>query len=337
MSKLYITHILLNILNTKGLHQLILFITSKMDAHVDYLIKNLSDDDFFRFNVDDYLTFHTISYKISNSKLDVNIFNKIGSNLDMDKVKSIYYRRPLLPTIIDKIEDSNIKQLIEKETMEFLRQYYYSFPNLKWLTNPYKIHLTKGRVNQLSFASKLNFKIPKTIITNNKDDFLTFFEECHRKVIIKTINPLSYTRKGGEKEGFYTEIIDDNNIKDIDLKSLSNSPTLFQEFIDSEYELRITSVANQHFAIKIKSNITDWRKQKAIVKYEEYTLPNDVSILLSKYLNNYDLDFGCFDLIKGKDGQYYFLELNPNGQWLWLEQETGVSIGKAILDYLIEK
>jgi glutathione synthase/RimK-type ligase-like ATP-grasp enzyme len=305
-----------------------------MDAHVDYLIKNLSDDDFFRFNVDDYLTFHTISYKISNNKLDVNIFNKIGSNLDMNKIKSIYYRRPLLPIIIDKIEDNNIKQLLEKETMEFLRQYYYSFPDLKWLTNPYKIHLTKGRVNQLVFASKLGFKIPKTIVTNNKADFLTFFEECYRKVIIKSINPLSYTSKNGKKEGFYTEIIDDSNIKDIDFKLLSNSPTLFQEFIDSEYELRITSVDNQHFATKIVSSITDWRKQQAVVKYEEYSLSNDISILVTKYLNHYDLDFGCFDLIKGKDGQYYFLELNPNGQWLWLEVETEVPIGKAIINYL---
>lgn len=313
---------------------MILFITSKMDAHVDYLIKELSDDDFFRLNIDDYLTFHTITYKISNSKLDVNIFNKIGSNLDMNKIKSIYYRRPTIPTIIDNIEDNNIKQLLEKETMEFLRQYYYSFPDLKWLTNPYKIHLTKGRVNQLIFASKLGFKIPKTIVTNNKDDFLTFFEECHRKVIIKSINPLSYTSKNGEKESFYTEIIDDSNIKNIDFKLLSNSPSLFQEFIDSEYELRVTSVDNQHFAVKIISSITDWRKQKAVVSYEEYTLPNDISNLLSQYLNYYDLDFGCFDLIKGKDGQYYFLELNPNGQWLWLEIETGVPIRKAIIDFL---
>lgn len=313
---------------------MILFITSKMDAHVDYLINHLSSDAFFRFNVDDYLTFHTISCKISNDKLDVNIFNKIGSNLDMNKIKSIYYRRPLIPTVIDKIEDYNIKQLIEKETMEFLRQYYYSFPDLKWLTNPYKIYLTKGRVNQLTFASKLDFKIPKTLITNDKSEFLTFFEECHRKVIIKSINPLSYISRNGEKESFYTEVIDEKNINDIDFTLLSNSPTLFQEFIDSEYELRITSVDNQHFAVKIVSSITDWRKQKAIVKYEEYNLPNEISILLTKYLNNYDLDFGCFDFIKGKDGQYYFLELNPNGQWLWLEIETGVPIRKAIIDFL---
>lgn len=322
------------LLKNKGLKQLILFITSTLDAHVDYLIKDLSDDDFFRFNVDDYLTFHTMSYKVSNSKLDVKIFNKIGFDLDMSKVKSIYYRRPTTPTIIDKIENSNMKQLIEKETMEFLRQYYYSFPNLKWLTNPYKTHLTKGRVNQLAFASKLNFNIPKTIVTNSYDDFLTFFNECQRKVIIKSINPLSYTRKDGEKEGFYTEVIDDNNIKDIDFSSLSNAPTLFQEFIDPEYELRITSVGNQHFTTKIVSSITDWRKQKAIVTYEKYQLPKNIELLISEYLNIYDLNFGCFDLIKGKDGQYYFLELNPNGQWLWLEQETGLPIREAIIDYL---
>lgn len=47
-----------------------------------------------------------------------------------------------------------------------------------------------------------------------------------------------------------------------------------------------------------------------------------------------NLNFGCFDFIKAKSGCYYFLECNPNGQWLWLEIDLGIPISKSISDFL---
>jgi glutathione synthase/RimK-type ligase-like ATP-grasp enzyme len=231
-------------------------------------------------------------------------------------------------------KDINAQKLIQDESLEFLRQYYHSFPNIKWLAAPWKTKYVQGRVNQLVQASKVGFNIPKTLITTNKKKFFTFFNKCNQIVIIKSINPNSITYKDREKEYFYTEVIDEEKVRNINFSLLKNSPTLFQEFIEPKYEIRITSINGKHFAVKIVSNITDWRKQKAVVTCENYELPNEVTILVSKYLELYDLNFGCFDLIKGKDNKYYFLEVNANGQWLWLEKETDVPIGKAILNYL---
>jgi len=51
---------------------------------------------------------------------------------------------------------------------------------------------------------------------------------------------------------------------------------------------------------------------------------------------HYELNFGAFDFILRKnDEKYVFLKLNPNGQWLWLEQLSKFKISKVLADYLV--
>jgi hypothetical protein len=52
-------------------------------------------------------------------------------------------------------------------------------------------------------------------------------------------------------------------------------------------------------------------------------------------LRAFGLNFGCFDILVTKAGEPVFLEMNPNGQWLWVENMTGLPIGQAIAHQLI--
>ena len=47
-----------------------------------------------------------------------------------------------------------------------------------------------------------------------------------------------------------------------------------------------------------------------------------------------NLRFGAIDLIRDVNGEYWFLECNPNGQWAWIENRTGLPISAAIVDEL---
>lgn len=312
---------------------MILFITSTFDPHVDYLIDHIKGD-FFRFNTDDFLSYHQIDVELSSYSMTSKVINRTGSSLNLDTPVSIYYRRPTIPTVINNIKTQDTRQLILDETKEFLRQLYNSLPHSKWLGTPWDIEFSSGRLHQLSYASKLGFKIPKTLFTSSKDKFFEFYYKCNQKVVIKPINSGSSVKREATHEPIYTEVINCENINSINFDLLGNAPCLFQEFIDGEYELRITSVGNNHFPVKIISRVTDWRKEEAFPQYSIYTLPTKIGDLCSKFLEGFNLNFGCFDLIRGKDGEYYFLELNPNGQWLWLELETKLPICRAILDHL---
>ena len=72
------------------------------------------------------------------------------------------------------------------------------------------------------------------------------------------------------------------------------------------------------------------------LRYEPYELPDAVKAFCIKFLQDMHLNFGCFDFIVTPQDQFVFLECNPNGQWLWIEQETGMPISQAIAEYLMK-
>jgi glutathione synthase/RimK-type ligase-like ATP-grasp enzyme len=52
-------------------------------------------------------------------------------------------------------------------------------------------------------------------------------------------------------------------------------------------------------------------------------------------MSDMKLQFGAIDLALTQSGNYYFLEINPNGQWLWIEDKLGYPISQAVADWLV--
>jgi glutathione synthase/RimK-type ligase-like ATP-grasp enzyme len=115
---------------------------------------------------------------------------------------------------------------------------------------------------------------------------------------------------------------------------IGHMPTLIQEFVPKECELRITCVGEEVFACRIaarNSDVTadDYRFDTANLEHEPVERPDLVGRMHS-YMRSFDLNFGCFDFIVTKSGETIFLEMNPNGQWKWVQDLTGQPIGQAI-------
>ncbi|MNZ28723.1 hypothetical protein D3C78_459550 [compost metagenome] len=47
-----------------------------------------------------------------------------------------------------------------------------------------------------------------------------------------------------------------------------------------------------------------------------------------------NLRYGAIDFVCDPQGNLWFLEINPNGQWAWIENLTGYPIAEAIVDEL---
>jgi hypothetical protein len=88
------------------------------------------------------------------------------------------------------------------------------------------------------------------------------------------------------------------------------------------------------YAVRIDSDLLDWRTDYTALKYAVVTLPHRLEKAFLAYLEHFDLSFGCFDLCLDRDGRYYWIELNPNGQWGWLEDEAGIPLTAAFADLL---
>ena len=122
---------------------------------------------------------------------------------------------------------------------------------------------------------------------------------------------------------FLTQIYSQSELENkIDL--VANSPQIIQNFVEKQCELRITIVGDQIFACAIdaqKSKLgkIDWRiYDTSNTSYTKFDLPVEIQEKCLKMLKCMDLSFGCIDMILTPGNEYIFLEINPNGQWLWI-------------------
>jgi glutathione synthase/RimK-type ligase-like ATP-grasp enzyme len=127
------------------------------------------------------------------------------------------------------------------------------------------------------------------------------------------------------------------------LDLVSNAPTLLQEYIPKRCDLRVVAVGRKHlFPVEIDSqrggfSSEDCRFQIRELPHRLVETPNLVEPI-HRYMAAMNLHFACFDFaVSSETGEPCFLEANINGQWLWLEKETGAPIAKAIAETLAEE
>ena len=118
--------------------------------------------------------------------------------------------------------------------------------------------------------------------------------------------------------------------------TLPNVPILLQEEIKKDGDIRVTVVGNKVFSafLNHEGYEVDWRKTNNNSKWIKYKLPKDIEKNCIRLCKELKLEFGAIDLIKSIEGNYIFLELNPNGQWVWIEEKTGLPISNGIVNHL---
>jgi glutathione synthase/RimK-type ligase-like ATP-grasp enzyme len=100
----------------------------------------------------------------------------------------------------------------------------------------------------------------------------------------------------------------------------------FQENVPKALELRTIIVGKQVFTAAINSQqldgaTYDWRKEGRALheKWQAYNLPEDIEKKLLQLTAYFGLNYGAIDIIVTPDGRHVFLEINPVGEFFWLE------------------
>lgn len=244
----------------------------------------------------------------------------------LSEIKSVLYRKPgNIPVIIDDIGQ---KEFAEKEIQELLEQLYFCLPNSFWVNNYSSLKRARHKYLQLDLAKSMGMKIPKTLITNSPTTVKDFYKLCHERMVYKTMfSPVIKMNEGFELWRVPTTLIDRSLLDQIDLISMTGG--IFQEYIEKKFEIRTTIIGNNVFSAKINSQqeqsaMIDWREAVASNKVlvEKFTLPKHINDSCLSFVKSLNLNFGALDLIVTPKNEYYFLEINPNGQWLWVEDFT---------------
>jgi glutathione synthase/RimK-type ligase-like ATP-grasp enzyme len=106
-------------------------------------------------------------------------------------------------------------------------------------------------------------------------------------------------------------------------------------------ELRITIIGNRIFAAETESQSLpearlDWRRGAFSLKWRAVDLPEEISGKCLQLARRLGLAFGAIDMIVNPDGEYIFLEIHPSGQWLWIEEQTGLPLLDCFCEMLVQ-
>jgi glutathione synthase/RimK-type ligase-like ATP-grasp enzyme len=108
------------------------------------------------------------------------------------------------------------------------------------------------------------------------------------------------------------------------LDTIRLAPGFFQEYIPKRVELRVTIIGDDIFTAELHSQVHeetcyDWRHYEVEIPMYEHQLPVEIAEQCLALTKAYGLNFSTSDLILTPDGRYVFLEMNPNGQFLWVQ------------------
>lgn len=307
----------------------ILIISSLYDFSTDLVCAELKTLGvcYLRINRDEFKTYNIILDPI-NVILSIEL-KGVKFQISEESLKTIYYRAP---TFLREIFISDIteeEQLERTQWAAFLRSLVV-FNKATWYNNPSDTYKAEIKSYQLYIASKIGFHVPDTIITNYVDST----NIKYKKAAIKSIDTALVSNK--DEEGFvYTNIYP---VKEL-VNAHYTSPFFIQEALLPKIDIRVTVVKDIVVGIDIRGDELlneDWRKYKYHLSYNLISLPKNIESKCIQLLADLNLNFGAIDLVL-VDNRYYFIEINPTGEWSWLQQNTGYKfdalIAKSLTKY----
>jgi glutathione synthase/RimK-type ligase-like ATP-grasp enzyme len=203
------------------------------------------------------------------------------------------------------------------------------------------IRLAQRKSSQLALAGSIGFELPDTLITNGPEAFLDFYDRHSGRIITKPYDDAWPPSADGEEMGRYADPVSTRDVGYAD--AIRFAPMITQEYVAKRLELRVTVVGREVFAAAIHSQESnharfDWRRyDRSSTRHEPYELPSEVAERCVEIVERLGLSYGAIDLILTPDGRYVFLEVNPSGQWLWIEEVTGLPISEALCSLLMNK
>ena len=318
---------------------MILIVSELDDPHADAVESKLAHrgHPFVRYNPARFPSESSISLRYTPAGLLRSTLRVDGREIALEQLAAVWYRRPDPPVAHAEIVDPLTREFIEEESRTVVRDVWDTLTCLALPGPRPVVQRAQLRSAQLRVAGALGFELPPTLMTNDPAELLAFYREHDGAVITKAAG-LSSIR--GADVGFsrYTEPITRRDIGYA--HSIRYCPMIVQAYVAKRVELRITVVGDEVFAAEIHSQEShhtryDWRRYDVYkTPYYRHDLPAELALRCIELTRALGLRYGAIDMVLTPDGRYVFLEINPSGQYLWVEQATGLPISDAIADLL---
>ena len=307
-----------------------LVISNRDDVSIEYLLSKMDDRgvSYVRVNSEDIGSLH---FNINPKGEKICSFRDTEHNLST--VRSVIFRR--IPIKYDIGSDGENHKYLNHERKHFLEGLFLSLQDVKWINPMFGTQIAERKLYQLQTAYRLGLRIPNSIITNQLSGALEFLKKQPSAIIKPISNGLQVV--GERVYSIYTTAVNVESFTDLQLAPVFNTPVFLQECIPNKGDIRVTIVGQTVFAVKITKDSAevDWRRPEVKKKYEPIQLPAQLEEQLISINRHLGLIYSAIDLILTPENEFVFLEVNPVGEWVWLEMELGINISHQIISELI--
>lgn len=308
---------------------MILIATHERDLGADFVIRHLIEKRATFIRVDtNTLGTHDRHFGFENGTAFLRYDDLL---LSADQVRAVWARRFASPSVLERVQP-DYRAFVARE-LTGVMEGFLDTVDAPFMNNYDADRKAGNRLVQSSVARVVGFSVPDFIVTQDALKAKAFMHR-YGKTITKAI---SFGIISVERD----QIAHTSRIDDLaSLAGLAGCPALIQPEIEKKCEWRVTTIGRRLFAARTKGgpsvNQLDWRRSDDVSGiFEKANLPSDVSDRLLLLCDRSNINFGAHDLIETPEGDFYFLETNPAGQWGWLEVALGLPIGEAIAAWLI--
>jgi glutathione synthase/RimK-type ligase-like ATP-grasp enzyme len=254
-----------------------------------------------------------------------------GPDLHIDNLETefdvVWCRRPTGAVLPEGMHPGD-RAVAERECQRFLQALWLSLPSPEyafWVNPLHAMSDGECKPRQLRAAASVGLNISPTLFSNNPEEIRSFIranEASSAKTIYKPFTQAIWRNGDQTATSFATVVREEQLPSD---GTLRLTPGIFQHQIPKSYELRATFFGEHVLCARLDSQQSqnaqnDWRAGLGGTPVSPYVLPEKVRSSCIALMRKLDLSFGCFDFIVTPGGDYYFLEVNQMGQFLWIEE-----------------
>ena len=316
----------------------ILIVTGEHDSTADLMVLCLRERGvaFERFHPQDLPRHARMTLRFGPDHPPQGRAAGAGSDFDWSEIGAVWYRRPE-PFSLSTGLTAEEKDFAFHECTSVIQGTWRSFDAF-WVNQPDRIRIAESKPLQLTIARRLGFTIPRTVFTNDPDELRGLWEACGGAIVYKSMTQGVLGKS--LQQSVYTNRVGAEHLARADL--LANAPGLFQEEIPKAADLRITVVGDRLFPVEIRSQTDpdatlDWRRGEVPrMEHRPCTLPANVETACLALNRALGLHYSAIDMVLTPDGDHVFLEINPSGQFGWIQSVTGLPLIETLADLLVD-
>lgn len=238
--------------------------------------------------------------------------------------------------------DDEDEKFIQSEKRLFTKWLYSLQENsLRWINPPIAEQAAENKFAQLKFAKVVGLKVPRTLVTADPKAFRTFLKS-EGAVVAKTLGPFEWESISGKILSPFATLLNLDQGDALSDDDISQCVTMYQQHVKKIADVRVVVLGRDILARKVSQmgeNHLDYRigfHLDGHLRYEHITLPDELKERIRCFVDRLNINFASADFALTDDGDFVFLDLNPSGQWMFLDEGLpDPNIGQSFCSFFV--